>query len=261
MSQTFLPSLPELFPAGSVVLFTGDSITHGGRGGDMNHYLGHGYAAEIAMRYLGYMPDRGLQFANRGVSGDTSGRLVARWREDAFPFTPCETGYGSAFPESANHPLVPDFLSILVGVNDLLGDRRTTPGEYERNLRFMVEDARRAKPSVTIILCEPFRMPLLPGDKIIGRQEIVGRLARECGLVHVPFQRLFSDILPRLNRNPGYWFWDTAHPTYAAHIHMADFWIRSVAAALAPRSNGQEGGDGGAVGVGGEARLDARAGV
>ena len=125
----------------------------------------------------------------------------------------------------------------------------------------MVEDARRAKPSVTIILCEPFRMPLLPGDEIIGRQEIVGRLARECGLVHVPFQRLFSDILPRLNRNPGYWFWDTAHPTYAAHIHMADLLIRSVAVALAPRSNGQEGGDGGAVGVGGEARLDARAGV
>ena len=237
MKQTQNPTLPDLFPAGSVVLFTGDSITHGGRGGDMNHYLGHGYAAEIAMRYFGYMPGNGLQFANRGVSGDSSGRLVARWREDAFPFTPVETGYGSSFPESANQPLVPDFLSILVGVNDLLGDRHTTPEEYERNLRFMVDEARRAKPSVTIILCEPFRLPLPPEDELIGRQEIVRRLSRECGLVLVPFQRLFSDVLPRLNPNPGYWFWDTAHPTYAAHIHMADFWIDSVAAALGLTTN------------------------
>ena len=145
MKQTLNPTLPDLFPVGSVVLFTGDSITHGGRGGDMNHYLGHGYAAEIAMRYLGYMPDKGLQFANRGVSGDSSGRLVARWREDAFPFTPGETGYGSSFPESANHPLVPDFLSILVGVNDLHGDRRDRPVLYGLR-RYGDREHSRARP-------------------------------------------------------------------------------------------------------------------
>ena len=219
---------PDIFPAGSVILFTGDSITHCGRQNDMNHYLGHGYAAEIAMRYLGYRPERGLQFANRGVSGNTSAQLLARWHGDAVPFTPDETGYASAFPDSAGRPLLPDFISILVGVNDLAPSRRTSPEEYEANLRAMVDDARRAKPSVTILLCEPFRHPLSAGDEIVCRQRIVRQVACDCGLVLVPFQRLFSEELPRLNPNPGFWFWDTAHPTYAAHIHMADFWIDSV---------------------------------
>ena len=77
---------PQIFKPGSVILFQGDSITHGGRMGDMNHFLGHGYQAEIAMRYLAYRPNDNLQFGNRGESGHTSSNLVARWHRDAFPY-------------------------------------------------------------------------------------------------------------------------------------------------------------------------------
>ncbi len=31
------------FQPGNRILFQGDSITHGGRGGDPNHFMGHGY--------------------------------------------------------------------------------------------------------------------------------------------------------------------------------------------------------------------------
>ncbi len=41
--------LPQLFAPGSIVLFQGDSITHGGRMGDMNHDLGHGCQAHAKM--------------------------------------------------------------------------------------------------------------------------------------------------------------------------------------------------------------------
>lgn len=67
-----------VFAPGDTVLFVGDSITHGGRMGDMNHYLGHGYQAEIASRYLGYRPELNLCFFNRGISGDDTGRLLSR---------------------------------------------------------------------------------------------------------------------------------------------------------------------------------------
>lgn len=77
-----------IFKKGEKILFIGDSITHGRRKGDMNHYLGHGFAAEIAMRYLAYRPELDLQFANRGISGDSSSNVVARWLTDAVPFTP-----------------------------------------------------------------------------------------------------------------------------------------------------------------------------
>jgi phospholipase/lecithinase/hemolysin len=30
------------------------------------------------------------------------------------------------------------------------------------------------------------------------------------------------------NRNLKYWFWDKAHPTYAAHLRMADWWLKCV---------------------------------
>ena len=41
-------------------------------------------------------------------------------------------------------------------------------------------------------------------------------------------RRLFSDELMAIRPEPKYWFWDSAHPTYAAHMKMADFWIRAV---------------------------------
>ena len=206
---------PRIFAPNSVVLFQGDSITHGGRGGDPNHYLGHGYQAEIAMRYLAYRPEDRLEFGNRGVSGDSSADLVARWNRDAVPF---ETSAGKR---------VPDVLSILVGIND--DWKKVSIDDYERNLRFMVTNSLAANPKMRIVLCEPFRLPAeKEGTPLARRQATVRRLAAEYKLAFVPFQRLFSDELMAIRPEPKYWFWDSAHPTYAAHMKMADFWIRAV---------------------------------
>ena len=87
------------FQPGNRILFQGDSITHGGRGGDPNHFLGHGYQFIIAAKYGAQYPDRKLVFLNRGVSGDTVAKLQARWKADTLD-------------------LKPDLFSILIGVND-----------------------------------------------------------------------------------------------------------------------------------------------
>lgn len=88
-----------VFDKGDVVLFIGDSITHGGRMGDMNHYLGHGYQAEIASRYIGYRPEMNLCFFNRGISGDNTVKLLARWEKDVLGLCANENGWAAVFPE------------------------------------------------------------------------------------------------------------------------------------------------------------------
>lgn len=219
--------LPQLFAPGSIVLFQGDSITHGGRMGDMNHYLGHGYQAEIAMRYLAGFPKAGFQFGNRGVSGNTSDDLAGRWQKDAFPYTANENGYQGVFG-NASKTLVPNVVSILIGVNDL-GRRKVSVADYEKNLRHMITAAAAANPKVKIVLCEPFHPAVKAGDPILARAEVVKRLADEYNLAFVPFQRFFSEELIKLNPNWKYWIWDAVHPTYQAHAKMADFWIETVA--------------------------------
>ena len=230
--------LPDLFRKGESILFIGDSITHGGRQGDMNHYLGHGFAAEIAMRYLAYRPELDLEFANRGISGDSSSNVVQRWRTDAVPFTPGETGYDGPYPGRMGKARVPDWMNIHVGCNDDWSVKRVPFEEYEKNLRFMITDALKANPDMRIVLCEEHR-PLLPdgrerlGANTLRRREVTQRLAREFNLIYVPLNDFFQKTLIREKPLMKWWVWDNIHPTYAGHMRMADFWLQSVAGQVA----------------------------
>ncbi len=226
-------AMPDgIFEPKSVILFQGDSITHGGRLNDMNHYLGHGYQAEIAMRYLGYRPDLGLEFANRGESGHTSSNLVARWNRDAVPLTRGAGGeWGVCGWKSEKVTGIPDVISILIGINDYKrkGAWRVSVEDYEKNLRFMVTNSLAAKPTMKIVLCQPFRLPVDTNPDFIARQKAAERVARDYNLAWVPFQDLFSNVLMKENSRRYYWYWDAYHPTYAAHMRMADFWLETVA--------------------------------
>ena len=215
--------LEGVFNDGEVVLFIGDSITHGGRGDDMNHYLGHGYVAEIAMRYLGYRPRKGLCFLNRGVSGDTTYDLLKRWDADVVHLRLWENGWRGVFPEK-DGDLQPNVVSILVGINDFQNGK-LTPDEYTANLEQLVDRTFAVNAGCQIVICEPFSLPadMSPGFQAI--QKSARSVAMRHRLCFVDFQRLFSDVLIKENPNAKYWFWDKAHPTYAAHIRMADWWL------------------------------------
>jgi lysophospholipase L1-like esterase len=224
---------PQLFKPGSVVLFQGDSITHGGRMHDMNHFVGHGYQAEIVMRYLAYRPSDALQFGNRALSGETTQMLVKRWNKDAFPYTASERGYSGEFNTDKTE-LIPDYLSLLIGVNDSGRNRkdpskqRVDPVSYKNNLRFMVTNSLAVNPNVKIIICEPFRYPMPKQSNFGEYQKAAKDIAQEYNLVFVPFSKLYSETLDALNPNKKYWCWDSVHPTYAGHMKMADFWIEEV---------------------------------
>ena len=90
---------------GTLILFTGDSITDGNRykkkeqEWDLNHQMGHSYAY-IINGVLGCQhPEKQFRFKNKGVSGNRIIDLYARIDQDLLA-------------------IEPDILSILVGVND-----------------------------------------------------------------------------------------------------------------------------------------------
>ena len=229
---------PAIFAPGSTILFQGDSITDGLHKGDMNHVYGHSFVWKIAASYQALRPELNLQFANRGVSGNTSSNLVQRWSTDAFPYAIAENGYEGALGFGKGTKMMPDYVSILIGVNDYFHyinkDKRGVSGpDYAQNLRTLVEKAKEANPAVRIVLCEPFRIPNDASPEFCRRQAAVADLASEFDLAFVPFQKLFSEDLLKVNPNPKYWFWDFFHPTPAGHFRMADFWIETVSRSFA----------------------------
>lgn len=220
-----------VFRGGSVVLFIGDSITHGGRRADMNHYLGHGYQAEIAARYLGYRPDRNLCFLNRGVSGDTTERLLARWDKDVLHLKASGSGWSVSFPKRTGE-LKPNLVSLLVGINDFhhaKSGRGMTLEKYAANLEALVSSTLKGLPGVELVICEPFSLYGPEIEELAPWRRAARDVAERHGLCFVDFQRFCSETLLKENPSPGYWYWDKSHPTYAAHIRLADYWIKTVA--------------------------------
>ncbi|MBI5832737.1 MAG: SGNH/GDSL hydrolase family protein [Armatimonadetes bacterium] len=194
--------LPAFAP-GTRVLFQGDSITDGNRGrsADPNHILGHGYCFIIAAKHGAAFPERKLDFADRGISGNTVLDLQGRWQKDTLD-------------------LKPDLLSILIGVND--EGKGIALDVYEQTYDKLLADTLAANPKVRFVLGEPF------GSRtaLSARRAIVARLAEKYKAALVPFQAAFDKACERAPLD--HWIWDGVHPTYSGHQIMADCWEDAV---------------------------------
>lgn len=207
---------PAVFRKDARILFQGDSITDGGRGRgtDPNHILGHGYAFLIAAKFGAAVPERNLDFLNRGVGGNTVLDLEKRWQADVLD-------------------LKPDVLSVLIGVND---NKRVPFDQYERVYDQLILDVKAANPGVKLVLCEPFGLPVGArkatwetwNDGLTKRREVVAKLAKAHGAALVRFQRAFDEAASRAPAE--HWIWDGVHPTYSGHQVLADEWVRTVRA-------------------------------
>lgn len=208
-------------PAGTVVLFQGDSITDCGRdraSADPNRAgpLGTGYPLLIAAAELAARPERGLKFFNRGISGNKVPDLEARWAADAVA-------------------LKPDVLSILIGVNDYWhkrnGNYTGTVAEYEAGFRALLEATRQALPAVRLVVIEPFVLRCGAVDaswfpEFDERRAAAARVARGANATFVAMHDAFTALASRTS--PEYWAADGVHPTPAGHGLIAERWRRLV---------------------------------
>jgi len=206
---------------GAVVLFQGDSITDARRDREQKEAndplgFGYGYPLLIASRLLEERAGDGLQFYNRGISGNKVPDLDARWQDDALD-------------------LQPDLISILIGVNDiwhkLNGRYDGTVERYETGYAALLERTRMALPDVRLVVCEPFVLRTGAVDdswfpEFDERRAAARRVAEQAGATWVPLQETFDAAVERAE--PAYWAADGVHPTMAGHALMAQAWIEAV---------------------------------
>jgi len=216
MTDRQLPFKPH-----SVILFQGDSITDAGRtrssiGPNSPDGFGFGYIRKITDELLENYPEQYLQLYNRGVSGDLIRDMESRWERDSLR-------------------LLPDLISILIGVNDtwnqvMLG-MGSDPEQYQGVFHKILTETRKSLPDTQLVLCEPFL--LITGEvtrewsaDITRRQGFVRDLAEEFNAVFVPFQSALDQAAQQVSA--GQLLEDGVHPTNRGHQVLADCWMKTV---------------------------------
>ena len=192
-------------------VFQGDSITDAGRSRDNDDYRGNGYPTLVAGR-LGFAHPGEIRFLNRGVSGDRIVDINSRIRRDLIN-------------------LEPDYLSILIGINDVwheLGGRNGVSNEkFYRTYCEILEEVTRMCPGVRIFILEPFvlKASATEGAWDIFRRETALRAAsakkaaEAFGCVFVPLQEKFDAACEKAE--PSYWLLDGVHPSAMGHELIA----------------------------------------
>ena len=116
-----------------VIVLQGDSITDAGRFGDEEH-LGSGYPRMVAKYIENSYPDYSIKVYNKGISGNRSKDLVARWKEDTLD-------------------LNPTVVTILIGINDTWrafdSNDPTSAEEYAANCEKIMKWTKEAGAALT----------------------------------------------------------------------------------------------------------------
>lgn len=204
------------------ILFMGDSITDAKRDRELDAYMGAGYATMVAGE-LGHKEPYVFEFVNRGISGNRIVDLHARIKQDMIN-------------------LQPDYISILIGVNDVWHEYTRQNGvdadKFEVLYDMMIAELQRDIPGVKIMIMEPF---VLPGSKTRTEEDKPGRwehfssetplraaaakrIAEKYDLVFVPLQAEFDRV--NADAPDGYWLRDGVHPTAAGHDLIKQAWLK-----------------------------------
>ncbi|NOZ63898.1 MAG: SGNH/GDSL hydrolase family protein [Caldiserica bacterium] len=204
------PPLPD-FRAKKIV-FIGDSITDTGRRQDFYPY-GKGYVSIFRDLLISLYPEQSTEIINKGISGDNIPGLRERWEDDVISQSP-------------------DWLSILIGINDLHqavrhGLSEFDPENYYRNYKECLEITQKML-SPNIILITPFyisrantmdtfRKKVL--ESIPAYIEKVEKLSREFSTLFLNLHEIFQAKLATYE--PETFAPEPIHPNRTGHTVIA----------------------------------------
>lgn len=199
------------------ILFQGDSITDAGRNREDDSNKGVGYPTVVAAK-LGYEYPGEYEFLNRGISGNRVVDLLARIKVDMIN-------------------LKPDYMSILIGINDVWHEVACQNGisaeKYEELYNILIRDLLEALPDLKIMILEPFVLDAAATGEhweyfhteTIKRAEAAKRIAEKYNLPFIPLQNRFDEACKLAPAS--YWLRDGVHPTSAGHELIARAWIET----------------------------------
>lgn len=209
-----------LIQNGQAVVFIGDSITDVGRR-DVAFPFGTGYVKLAIDLITAKYPERAIRFFNQGIGGDTAPGLRNRWADDVLIHNP-------------------DWVSVLVGINDLHGYFCPAPqveilvDKYrEAYLQFLTRTKKNT--NAKIILMDPFYISretdsnsqrntvlrLLP--EFIA---VVNEMAEKFDALHIPMHEIYQKQLQY--RTPDTFCPEPVHPNPTGHTVMANAWLEAV---------------------------------
>ncbi|MFD2612845.1 SGNH/GDSL hydrolase family protein [Paenibacillus gansuensis] len=192
----------------------GDSITDCGRkhpqGEGLFDGIGKGYAALAEGLIHSFYPELGIRMINMGSSGHTIKDLKGRWETDVIQ-------------------LKPDWVSILIGINDvwrqfdqpLIKESHVYIDEYESTLRSLV--GRTSSQVKGIVLMAPFYLEPNKEDAMRAMMDRYGKavknIAEEYGALYVDTQAYMDRLMEHIY--PATLAWDRVHPNFTGHMTIA----------------------------------------
>ena len=199
------------------ILFQGDSITDASRNRETtvpNWAMGYGYATAVSA-ILGEHGE--YDFYNRGIGGNRIVDVYARIRADIIN-------------------LNPDYMSLLIGVNDVWHDdfgNGIDTEKFEKLYRMLLDEVKAALPRIRIMLLGAF---VTEGSEMEGRYETfraavaeraeaTRRIAKDYNLPFVDLQAEFDaacKIAPAT-----YWTYEGVHPTSQGHGIITRAWLKA----------------------------------
>lgn len=205
------------------LLFQGDSITDCGRNREDLHNLGGGYPKHVGATLGCDFPGE-YDFVNKGIAGNRIVDVYARIKSDIIN-------------------LRPDYMSILIGVNDIWHEVANKNGvdikKYEKIYTMLLEEVLEALPNIKIMILEPFALKGIATDnteQVPDRWErfleikeyaaIAKRIAKKFGFAFVSLQDKFDAAVAK-NANNAYWLYDGVHPTDPGHEIIARAWLEA----------------------------------
>ncbi len=199
------------------ILFQGDSVTDTLRSRIDNTPMGFGYPHLVAAS-LGLDKPGEYAFYNRGVGGNRVIDLLARVKLDIIA-------------------LAPDYMSILVGVNDVWHDLRDIPRgvdaeKYELYYDLLIKEIKDALPNVKIMIMEPFILKYTETERqweefrhgVEERSRIARRIADKYELPFIELQSVFDEAAKTIPVE--LLTQDGVHPTPVGHELIKREWLK-----------------------------------
>lgn len=204
------------------ILFQGDSITDACRSRENPNFRGNGYATLVSAA-LGFERPMAFHFVNRGISGNRVIDLIARVKPDFIQEKP-------------------DYISLLIGVNDVWHDFYERPNgisaaRFEGYYDMLLNEIKESLPAVRFMILEPFALKGPANEEryesdfrpeVEKRAAASRRIAEKHNAVFVPLQEKFDKAAAECG-DPTYWLFDGVHPSAMGHELIKREWLRAFA--------------------------------